>query len=153
MGQSVEKFENKISKIFSKKYGLMVNSGSSALILALKVLNFKKDSEIITPCLNFGTAVSSIILSNLKPIFVDCDVRTLQIDPKKIEEKISKNTKALLIPNLIGNIPDWQTIKKIAKKHNLKIIEDSADTLGAKIKKNLQVFLAIYLLQVSMAHT
>ena len=135
MGQSVEKFENKISKIFSKKYGLMVNSGSSALILALKVLNFKKDSEIITPCLNFGTAVSSIILSNLKPIFVDCDVRTLQIDPKKIEEKISKNTKALLIPNLIGNIPDWQTIKKIAKKHNLKIIEDSADTLGAKIKK------------------
>ena len=113
----------------------MVNSGSSALILALKVLNFKKDSEIITPCLNFGTAVSSIILSNLKPIFVDCDVRTLQIDPKKIEEKISKNTKALLIPNLIGNIPDWQTIKKIAKKHNLKIIEDSADTLGAKIKK------------------
>ena len=71
---------------------------------------------------------------------------------KKLRKKISKNTKALLIPNLIGNIPDWQTIKKIAKKHNLKIIEDSADTLGAKIK-NLQVFLAIYLLQVSMAHT
>ena len=67
--------------------------GSSALILALKVLNFKKDSEIITPCLNFGTAVSSIILSNLKPIFVDCDVRTLQIDPKKIEEKFQKTLR------------------------------------------------------------
>ena len=72
MGDSVRKFENKVSNIFSKKYGLMVNSGSSALLLALKVMNFKKGSEIITPCLNFGTAVSSIMLSNLKPIFVDC---------------------------------------------------------------------------------
>ena len=61
MGRSVTSFERKISKLFSKKFGLMVNSGSSALTLALKVMNFKKDSEIITPCLNFGTAVSSIM--------------------------------------------------------------------------------------------
>ena len=61
MGISVEIFENKIAKLFSKKYGLMVNSGSSALILALKVMNFPKGSEIITPCLNFGTAISAII--------------------------------------------------------------------------------------------
>ena len=135
MGASVKKFENKISSIFSKKYGLMVNSGSSALILALKVMNFKKGSEIITPCLNFGTAVSSIILNNLKPIFVDINVNTLQIDPKKIEKKITKKTKALLIPNLIGNIPNWPKLKKIANKYNIKIIEDSADTLGAKLKK------------------
>ena len=72
MGEAVNSFENKISKLFSKKYGLMVNSGSSALILALKVMNFKSGSEIITPCLNFGTAVSSIMLSNLIPILVDC---------------------------------------------------------------------------------
>ena len=136
MGNSVKKFEISISKIFSKKYGLMVNSGSSALILALKVLNLKNGSEVITPCLNFGTAVSSIILSNLKPIFVDCKSDTLQIDPDKIVRKISNNTKVLLIPNLIGNIPDWIKIKSIAKKYNLKIIEDSADTLGAKIKNN-----------------
>ena len=71
----------------------MVNSGSSALILALKVMNFKKNSEIITPCLNFGTTVSSIMLSNLKPIFVDCEIDTLQID-LKIEKKITKKTKA-----------------------------------------------------------
>ena len=130
MGRSVEIFENKIAKLFSKKYGLMVNSGSSALILALKVMNFPKGSEIITPCLNFGTAISAIILSNLKPVFVDCEIETLQIDPNKIEGKISKKTKALLIPNLIGNIPDWKKIKSIASKHNLKIIEDSADTIG-----------------------
>jgi len=136
MGRSVNKFEKKISNFFSKKFGLMVNSGSSALILALQVLNLKKNSEVITSNLNFGTAVSSIILSNLKPIFVDCDVRTLQIDINQIEKKITNNTKALLIPNLIGNIPDWVKIRKIANKYNLKIIEDSADTLGAKIGKN-----------------
>ncbi len=133
MGVSVNNFEKKVAKLSSKKYGLMVNSGSSALILALKILNFPKGSEIIAPCLNFGTAISSIILSNLKPIFVDCEVETLQIDIKKIEKKISKKTKALLIPNLIGNIPNWIEIKKLALKYNLKVIEDSADTLGAKI--------------------
>ncbi len=136
MGSSVSKFEKNISNFFSKKYGLMVNSGSSALILALKVLDLKKNSEVITPCLNFGTAVSSILLSDLKPIFVDCNLETLQIDANKIESKISKKTKVLLIPNLIGNIPDWIKIRKIANKHNLKIIEDSADTLGAKIKNH-----------------
>ncbi len=110
MGKSVETFERKIAKLFSKKYGLMVNSGSSALILALKVMNFPRGSEIIAPCLNFGTAVSSIMLCNLNPIFVDCEIKTLQIDLSKIEKKISKKTKALLIPNLIGNIPDWKVI-------------------------------------------
>ena len=69
MGRSVNKFEKKISNFFSKKFGLMVNSGSSALILALQVLNLKKNSEVITSNLNFGTAVSSIILSNLKTNF------------------------------------------------------------------------------------
>ena len=133
MGKSVTSFEQKISKLFSKKFGLMVNSGSSALTLALKVMNFKKDSEIITPCLNFGTAVSSIMLSNLKPIFVDCEIETLQINIKKIEEKITKKTKALLIPNLIGNLPNWTQIRKLANKHRLMVIEDSADTLGARI--------------------
>jgi len=135
MGRSVSTFENKISKLFSKKFGLMVNSGSSALTLALKVMDFKKDSEIITPCLNFGTAVSAIMLSNLKPVFVDCEIETLQININKIEEKITKKTKALLIPNLIGNLPDWKKIKQLAKKYKLMVIEDSADTLGATINK------------------
>ena len=133
MGVAVSKFEKKIAKIFSKKYGLMVNSGSSALTLANNVLNFKKGDEIITPCLNFGTAVSSIILSGAKPIFVDVDLETLQIDTDKIQEKITKKTKGIIIPNLIGNIPDWKKISNIAKKFKLKIIEDSADTLGATI--------------------
>tara|TARA_B100000123_G_C25731094_1_gene429301 strand:- start:605 stop:1804 length:1200 start_codon:yes stop_codon:yes gene_type:complete len=133
MGKSVNTFENKIAKYFSKKYGLMVNSGSSALTLAFSVLNLPKGSEVITPCLNFGTAVSAIVLSNLKPIFVDCEKETLQIDIDEIEKSITKKTKALLIPNLIGNIPDWKKLKLIANKYKLKIIEDSADTLGGKV--------------------
>ena len=133
MSQSVSNFEKKIAKKFNKKYGIMVNSGSSAIHLALKILNFKKDSEVIVPCLNFGTAISSLLFCNLKPILVDVNINTLQINENLIEKKINSKTKAIMVPNLIGNIPNWQFIKKIANKHNLKIIEDSADTLGAKI--------------------
>ena len=133
MGSSVKKFEDKIARIFSKKYGLMVNSGSSAIMLAIKVLKLKKGDQVITPCLNFGTAISSLMHYGVEPIFTDIDIETLQINIDQIEKKINKKTKALLIPNLIGNIPDWKKIKKIAKKYKLKIIEDSADTLGAKI--------------------
>ena len=135
MGNSVKKFENKIAKYFSKKFGLMVNSGSSAILLALKVLNLKPKDEVIVPCLNFGTAISSLMHMDLVPILVDIDVETLQINIDEIEKKITKKTKAIMIPNLIGNIPDWKKINRIARKYKLKLIEDSADTLGAKIGK------------------
>ena len=106
MGYSVNKFEKLIAKKFSKKYALMVNSGSSALTLAMNVLNFKKNDEIIVPCLNFGTALSSVLQCGATPILVDIEVETLQINADKIEEKINSNTKAIMVPNLIGNIPD-----------------------------------------------
>ena len=111
----------------------MVNSGSSALILAIESLKLKKGSEIIVPCLNFGTAVSSILICGHKPVFVDAEIETLQIDISKILKKITKKTKAIMVPNLIGNVPDWKKIHNIAKKFNLIVIEDSADTLGASI--------------------
>ena len=133
MGKSVSDFEKGIAKKFSKKYGLMVNSGSSALTLAMNVLNFKKRDEIIAPCLNFGTAISSIILCGAVPILVDVEVDTLQINVDEIEEKITKKTRAIMVPNLIGNIPDFKRIRNIADKYKLMVIEDSADTLGAKI--------------------
>ncbi len=134
MGKSVKKFENDIAKYFKKKYAIMVNSGSSAITLALDAIGIKKDDEIIVPCLNFGTAISAIINKGAKPILVDVKTNTLQINEKLIEQKITKKTKALLIPNLIGNIPDWEKIYRIGKKYGLKLIEDSADTLGATIK-------------------
>ena len=101
MGDAVARFEHKIAKLFSKRYGLMVNSGSSALMLATNVLNFKKGDEIITPCLNFGTAVSSIILSGATPILIDVDANTLQIDVNKIQKKITKKRYTF---NKINNV-------------------------------------------------
>jgi CDP-6-deoxy-D-xylo-4-hexulose-3-dehydrase len=111
----------------------MTNSGSSALLLALKAFNFKKGSEIITPALTFGTTVSSIVLNDLVPSFVDVEKNTFCIDDNKIEKKISRKTVAILAPDLLGNICNWNIILKLAKKYNLKIIHDSADTLGANL--------------------
>ena len=108
MGISVQKFEKLIAQKFSKKYALMVNSGSSALTLAMNVLNFKKNDEIIIPCLNFGTALSSILQCGATPILIDIEIDTLQINSSKIEENINKKTKAIMVPNLIGNIPDFK---------------------------------------------
>ena len=131
-GSYTKEFEENISKMFGKKYGIFVNSGSSANLLALTSLNLKEGSEIITPCLTFSTTVSPIIQLGLIPSFVDIEPRTLNINANKIEEAVNENTSAIMIPNLIGNLPDWSEIKKIAEKYSLPIIEDSADTLGYK---------------------
>ena len=132
------KYLEKVSKIFGKKYGLMVNSGSSANLLALSVYKFKKGSEIITPNLTFSTTVAPIYQLGLIPHFVGVEKNKFVTDPSKIEKCINKKTVALMIPNLLGNIADWKKIYKIAKKYKLKIIEDSADTIGYTVnKKNL----------------
>ncbi len=134
MGKNVEKLENKICKTFDKKYGLMTNSGSSAILLAMEVMNFKKGSEIITPVLTFSTTVSSLIQKDYKPVFVDIKRNTYCIDVNEIEKKITRRTVAILAPDLLGNICDWEKIRKIANRYSLKVLHDSADTLGAKLK-------------------
>ena len=131
-GSYTKDFEIKISQLFGKKYGIFVNSGSSANLLSLTSLNLKKGSEVITPCLNFSTTVSPILQLGLIPSFIDIELRTLNIDTNLIEEAINKNTSAIMIPNLMGNLPNWTKIKEIAVKYSLPIIEDSADTLGYK---------------------
>jgi CDP-6-deoxy-D-xylo-4-hexulose-3-dehydrase len=131
---NVKKLEKKVCEIFGKKYGLMVNSGSSANLLALHSLNLPKGSEIITPTLTFSTTVAPIYLLGLVPSFIDVEKNTFVADIKQIEKQITKKTKAIMIPNLIGNVPDWYKIKQIARKHKLILIEDSADTIGFKLK-------------------
>ena len=133
MGKQTKNFENKISKLFCKKYGLMVNSGSSALLLAYEVLPIPRGSNIITPVLTFSTTVSSMVKAGYLPNFIDVNLQTYCIDEDKIEKNINKKTKAISIPNLLGNLPNWLLINKIARKYNLLIIEDSADALGSKI--------------------
>ena len=129
-GPSVKKLERKIAKLFGKKYGLMVNSGSSANLLALSSFNFKKGSEIITPTLTFSTTVAPIYQLGLIPHFIDVEKSSFVSRIDQIEKCINKKTVAIMIPNLLGNVPNWKKIYNIAKKHNLKVIEDSADTIG-----------------------
>ena len=129
-GKNVKKLEKVVPKVFGKKFGLMVNSGSSANLLALASLNFKKGSEIITPNLTFSTTVAPIYQLGLVPHFIGVEKNKFVADTTHIEKCINRKTVALMIPNLLGNIADWKKINKIAKKYNLKIIEDSADTIG-----------------------
>ena len=136
MGQQVTIFEKKISKLFGKKHTVMVNSGSSALELAFSSLNYSKGSNFITPILTFGTTISSMLRYGYIPNFVDINLNTLCINESLIEKSINKKTVGICVPNLIGNLPDWTIIKKIAKKYNLIVIEDSADTLGYKFKNS-----------------
>ena len=137
-GKKVKELEKKVSSLFGKKYGLMVNSGSSANLLALSSFNFKKGSEIITPNLTFSTTVAPIYQLGLVPHFVGADDNKFVTKCSQIEKCINKKTVALMIPNLLGNIADWKKIYKIANKYKLKIIEDSADTIGYKVNgKNL----------------
>lgn len=131
-GYAVKEFERRIARIFGKKYGVMVNSGSSANLLALDVLDFPKGSEIITPALTFATTVAPIIQNGLVPVFIDVIPGRYIVDVRKIEPLITKRTRALMIPSLLGNLPDFAALRRIAKKHNLIFIEDSCDTLGAR---------------------
>jgi CDP-6-deoxy-D-xylo-4-hexulose-3-dehydrase len=126
-------FEKKIATLFDKKYGVFVNSGSSALYIGMEAEGFPKGSEVITPALTFSTTVGCIVKSGLIPAFVDVGYNDYCIDVEKIEAMITDKTVAILAPNLLGNLCQWDKIADIAKRHNLRVIEDSADTLGATL--------------------
>ena len=133
-GPAVKELEKKVSKIFGKKYGLMVNSGSSANLLSLASFNFKKGSEIITPALTWSTTVSPIYQVGCIPHFVDVEKYSFLSKIEQIKQAINKKTVAIILPNLVGNVLNWKEVFKIAKKNNLIVIEDSADTIGYTYK-------------------
>jgi CDP-4-dehydro-6-deoxyglucose reductase, E1 len=137
MSKYTSAFEKKIAKLFEKKHGIFVNSGSSALYIGMEAENFPKGREVITPALTFSTTVGCIVKSGLVPAFVDVDYNSYCIDVSKIEEMINEKTVAILAPNLLGNLCQWDKIAEIARKHNLRVIEDSADTLGATLHGKL----------------
>jgi CDP-6-deoxy-D-xylo-4-hexulose-3-dehydrase len=112
----------------------MVNSGSSALLLAMETLNIPKGSEVITPALTFSTTVGYIVRNKLIPVFVDVEEGTYCINENKIKDLITKKTKAIVAPHLMGNIVNWERLAPMLKKKGILIIEDSADTLGATHK-------------------
>lgn len=130
-GRETEQFEKNVADLFGKKYGILVNSGSSALILAFELLNLPKGSEVITPLLTFSTTIAPIVRTGLIPVFADVKPGTYVIDATYVECLITKKTKALLIPLLVGNVPNMERLERIAKKYNLFFIEDSCDTVGS----------------------
>jgi len=133
-GPLVKKFEEGIAKHFGKKYGIAVNSGSSANLLALSSLLLEPGSEVITPACTFATTVSTIVQTGLVPVFVDSVVGRYTINEDLVEKAITKKTKVILVPQLIGGVCDMVKLQKIAKKHNLILIDDSCDTLAPYLK-------------------
>ena len=134
MGNYSRKFEAEIANLFSKEHCLYVNSGSSALYIGVEAFGFPIGSEVITPALTFSTSIGCLVKNSLVPVFVDVEPLTYNIDIAQIEGQITEKTVAILAPNLMGNLCDWPAIRQIADKHDLVVIEDSADTLGASIR-------------------
>jgi len=131
-GPKTIEFENRIATTFGKKYGLFVNSGSSACLLAIASLDLPKKSEVITPACTFSTTVAPMIQFGLTPVFCDIDLNSYVPNVEHIVSKITDKTKAIMIPNLIGNKPDWKGIRNAIIKLNrndIYLIEDSADTI------------------------
>ncbi len=133
-GEHVKKLEEQVCKLLGKTRGVMVNSGTSALILAIAALELPEGSEVITPALTFSSTVAAIIHNRLVPAFVDSTPGTYAIDVTKIEAMITRNTRAMVIPNLLGNPPDWDILKDIAAKHKLMLIEDCADSVDVQLR-------------------
>ncbi|HEX4428024.1 MAG TPA: aminotransferase class I/II-fold pyridoxal phosphate-dependent enzyme [Frankiaceae bacterium] len=133
-GRRVAAMERQVAALFGKKAGVMVNSGSSALYLAIELLGLPVGAEIVTCGLTFSTDIAPIVRAGLVPVLVDCEIDTFCVDTARIEEMITPRTGALLIPNLIGNAPDWDAVREIAQRHSLHTIEDSCDTLGPLLR-------------------
>ncbi len=133
-GKETYEFEEKSTKNFGKKLATMVNSGSSANLLAFELLDLPEGSEVITPLLTFSTTVSPLLKKGLVPVFADVTPGTYVINVDQVEGLITEKTRALMIPLLLGNVPDLGKLRKIAKKHKLFFVEDSCDTYGAKFK-------------------
>ena len=135
-GENVYKFEREFSKFVKAKSSLMLNSGSSAnlvLITALKkYLKWEDGDEIILSVVGFPTTLSPIMVNNLKPVFIDIEMDSLNFDITKIEEKITSRTKAIFISPVLGNSPDMDYLLMLKEKYNIELILDGCDSLGSK---------------------
>lgn len=134
MGENVKEFEKEISEYLGVKHSISVGNGTDALIIALKALGIGEGDEVITTPYTFFATAESISIVGATPVFVDVDIDTYNIDPEKIEEKITDKTKAIMPVHIFGQPCDMDSINKIAKKYNLKVIEDACQAIGAEYK-------------------
>jgi len=135
MSKNVSLFEEKIALLFDKKHAVMTNSGSSALYLLIESMQLPEGSEVITPALTFATTVGCLVKNGLKPHFIDVGEDTYCLNLESLEQAINEHTSAIIAPDLMGNICEWDKVRELvqAKNPNIKIICDSADTLGAQL--------------------
>ena len=136
-GPFVKKFEINFSKYNKKKYGVAVSNGTAALEIAIKSLNLKKNSEVIIPSFSIISTVNAVIKNNLKPILVDCDLDTWNMNINKTLKKITRKTRAIIITHIYGLPVDMRKIIEVAKKRKITIIEDAAEVIGLKYNKKI----------------
>lgn len=135
LGKAVSQFEKEFATYNDSKFCSGVANGLDALILALKSFEFEEGDEVLVPSNTYIATILSILHNQLKPVLVEPDIETYNIDPRKIEEKITSRTRAVLVVHLYGKVCDMDPIKAIAKKHDLRIVEDCAQAHGAMYKK------------------
>lgn len=135
LGKEVSEFEHQIAKYLKVKHAIAVGSGTDALYISLKAFDFPAGSEVITTPFTFFATTQSIVNAGLKPIFIDIDGSTFNLDPNQIEQAITDKTVAILPVHLFGLAADMQQISAIAKKYKLKVIEDCAQAFGAKLEE------------------
>ncbi len=129
-GQETEEFEKEFAKYSKKKYAIAINSGTSGLHILVRTMGWKEGDEIITTPFSYIASANALLFEKITPVFVDIDISTLNIDIKKIEEKITPKTKGILLVHILGLPADVTALKKIKEKYNLQIIEDACESIG-----------------------
>ena len=132
LGPKLNEFEKKLADFTGVRYAVALNSGTSALHLIIRALGIGKGDEVITTSFSFVSSSNCILYEGAVPVFVDIKSDTLNINPELIEKLITPRTKAILAVDVFGRPADWDLLKKIAKKHNLFLIEDSAEAIGSE---------------------
>ena len=134
LGHRVLEMERQVAELLAKQHGVMVNSGTSALWLAVDLLDCAPGDEVITSPLTFSSDIAPLVRNGIVPAFVDVEPDTFQIDVTKIEAMVGPRTRAILTPNLVGNCPDWDAIREVADRHHLLVVEDSCDVLDSYLR-------------------
>lgn len=137
LGPNVRSFEEEVAAYHRVSHAIGLGSGTDALYLCLRALDIKQGDEVITTPFTFIATAEAITYVNAKPVFVDIDSRTLNIDPSRIEEKITPRTKAIIVVHIFGQPADMDEIMAIARRHDLRVIEDCAQAFGARYKDQL----------------